>query len=347
MGRFNQRTFVYVAAFGIFTDVSYGTPQTFKSAFGHLAYVLEGATKLGDLGRAYHLKVEYDGGTLEGDFLYGMVTNTNSVGGFKLFPPDQVSLDDGVFEVVLVRQPRNVADLQDTLLALVRQSAGSSSRVEAFHTRRLTVTASEPLPWTLDGEYGGDPEIAKIENLHKAITWCGGNEPPALQKGRPVRRPFSSLYRSPRLIWASRSARILGKRQRKTLPVTTEAAMSAAGSARKTASTLSESTMGSRRIRGIRRMTFPQQGQKEGDLGLVQCHKGLLAGALDAQHEHAGGVDPQGPDGDLHQGGVVVEDGHEEAGSSSMDRHTVVLKTKAQISISRKAFFTRSSWPEP
>ncbi len=174
MGRFNQRTFVYVAAFGIFTDVSYGTPQTFKSAFGHLAYVLEGATKLGDLGRAYHLKVEHDGGTLEGDFLYGMVTNTNSVGGFKLFPPDQVSLDDGVFEVVLVRQPRNVADLQDTLLALVRQSAGSSSRVEAFHTSRLTVTAGEPLPWTLDGEYGGDPEIAKIENLHKAITLVWG-----------------------------------------------------------------------------------------------------------------------------------------------------------------------------
>ena len=105
MGRFNDRTFVYVAAFGIFTDVSYDTPQQFKSAFGHLAYVLEGATKLGDLGRGYHLTVEHDGGTLEGDFIYGMVTNTNSVGGFKVFPSDQVSLDDGVFEVVLVGRP--------------------------------------------------------------------------------------------------------------------------------------------------------------------------------------------------------------------------------------------------
>lgn len=174
MGRFNDRTFVYVAAFGVFTDVSYDTPQQFKSAFGHLAYVLEGATKLGDLGRGYHLTVEHDGGTLEGDFIYGMVTNTNSVGGFKVFPSDQVSLDDGVFEVVLVRQPKNVADLQDALVSLVRQNHEESRQVEAFHTSKLKVAAAEALPWTLDGEYGGDPEVARIENLHKAITLVWG-----------------------------------------------------------------------------------------------------------------------------------------------------------------------------
>ena len=174
MGRFNERTFVYVAAFGIFTDVSYGTPQHFKSAFGHLAYVLEGATKLGDLGRSHHLKAVYDGGELEGDFLYGMVTNTSSVGGFKIFPPSQISLDDGVFEVVLIRQPRSLADFQETLLALARQSTGASGRVEAFHTSRLTITAQDPIPWTLDGEYGGAPETAKIENLHKALTLVWG-----------------------------------------------------------------------------------------------------------------------------------------------------------------------------
>ena len=174
MGRFNERTFVYVAAFGIFTDVSYGTPQHFKSAFGHLAYVLEGATKLGDLGRSHHLKAVYDGGELEGDFLYGMVTNTSSVGGFKIFPPSQISLNDGVFEVVLIRQPRSLADFQETLLALARQSTGASGRVQAFHTSRLTITAQDPIPWTLDGEYGGAPETAKIENLHKALTLVWG-----------------------------------------------------------------------------------------------------------------------------------------------------------------------------
>ena len=118
--------------------------------------------------------MEHDGGTVEGDFIYGMVTNTNSVGGFQIFPAKQVSLDDGVFEVVLVRQPRNVADLQDALVSLVRQSHEESRQVEAFHTSRLKVTAAEALPWTLDGEYGGNPEVARIENLNKAITLVWG-----------------------------------------------------------------------------------------------------------------------------------------------------------------------------
>lgn len=174
MGRFNERHFLYVAAFGVFTDVSYGTPQEFKNAFGHLAYVLEAATKLGDLGRGYQISVEHDAGTLEGEFIYGMVTNTNSVGGFKIFPRNQVSLDDGVFEVVLVRRPKTPGDLQDALFSVALQSAKESRQVVAFHTRKLKVTALEPLPWTLDGEYGGAPEVVNIENLNKAITLVWG-----------------------------------------------------------------------------------------------------------------------------------------------------------------------------
>lgn len=174
MGRFNGKNFVYVAAFGAFTDVSYATPQEFKNAFGHLAYLLEGATKLGDLGKGVHLVVEHDGGSIEGDFMYGMVSNTTSVGGFNVFPKDQVALDDGLFEVVLVRQPKKPGDLQDTLLALARQSAQGSSQVEAFHTKNLTVRSAEPLAWTLDGEYGGAPEVARIENLNKAVTLVWG-----------------------------------------------------------------------------------------------------------------------------------------------------------------------------
>lgn len=174
MGRFGEKNFVYVAAFGAFTDVSYGTPQQFKNAFGHLAYLLEGATKLGDLGRGVHLTAEHDGGRVEGDFIYGMVTNTNSVGGFKMFPADQVALDDGVFEVVLVRQPKKPGDLQDALLSLARQAPEESRQIEAFHAKALTVRAECELPWTLDGEYGGAPEVARIQNLNKAITLVWG-----------------------------------------------------------------------------------------------------------------------------------------------------------------------------
>lgn len=174
MGRFNDRTFVYVAAFGAFTDVSYDTPQTFKNVFGHLAYVLEGVSRIGNL-KTYVLRVEHDGGIVEGEFLYGMVSNTVSVGGFQGLPAEQVELDDGLFEVILVRAPKNAMELQGIVRALARQSPDESDgAVLGFHTARLKVTCADPLPWTLDGEYGGDPRVANIENRRQAIQIVRG-----------------------------------------------------------------------------------------------------------------------------------------------------------------------------
>lgn len=174
MGRFNERAFVYVAAFGAFTDVSYGTPQPFKNAFGHLAYLVEAATRLGSLMKGYHLAVTHSGVTFEGDFLYGMVSNTVSVGGFQMFPPSEVALDDGQFEVVLVRQPKNPVELQAALFSLARQSADQSDQILAFHASHLAVASPEALPWTLDGEYGGSPRAVEIQNLPKALTLVWG-----------------------------------------------------------------------------------------------------------------------------------------------------------------------------
>ncbi|HIY21880.1 MAG TPA: diacylglycerol kinase family lipid kinase [Candidatus Flavonifractor merdigallinarum] len=177
IGGFNQRYFIYVAAFGAFTDVAYDTPQSFKNVFGHLAYVLEGATRLASLPH-YRLRVEHDNGTVEGDFLYGMVSNTVSVGGFRSMPSREVKLDDGLFEVVLVRQPQNAAQLQSILTALMQphstEEGNGNGTVIAFHTSRLTVTCAAEMPWTLDGEFGGAHKVAQIENLTQAIRIVHG-----------------------------------------------------------------------------------------------------------------------------------------------------------------------------
>lgn len=173
MGEFGEQTFVYVAAFGAFTDVAYDTPQNVKNMFGHLAYLLEGMGRLGSL-KSYRLSVEHDGGVEEGDFIFGMVSNTVSVGGFRGMPTSKVKLDDGLFEVLLIRMPTTPIELQDIVLSLARQSVVGGGTVTAFHSARLKVTGAEPLPWTLDGEYGGAPETVEIENLPRAITLVWG-----------------------------------------------------------------------------------------------------------------------------------------------------------------------------
>ena len=106
VGSFNQDIFVYIAAFGLFTDVSYETGQDMKNVLGHMAYLLEGMKRLPAI-RSYPMRVTYDDTTIVDDFIFGMITNSVSVGGFKRITGKNVKLDDGVFEVTLIKRPKN------------------------------------------------------------------------------------------------------------------------------------------------------------------------------------------------------------------------------------------------
>ncbi len=167
IGRFNKDSFVYVAAFGLFTEVSYQTPQDMKNLFGHAAYILEGAKQLRDI-PSYRMQVEYEGNVIFDEFLVGMVTNSNSVGGFKGLIPGDVSLNDGLFEVTLIRKPKNPLELTEILNTLALGSK-DSDMVYSFSTSQIKFTASEEVPWTLDGEFGGNVVVADIKNDQKAI----------------------------------------------------------------------------------------------------------------------------------------------------------------------------------
>lgn len=167
VGAFNQDTFVYIAAFGIFTDVSYETPQSYKNVLGHMAYILEGMKRLPSL-RAYRLKVEYDGNRIEDEFLFGMITNSTSVGGFKKITGKNVALNDGLFEMTLIRKPKNAIELNQIMTALVMESMDAECIVYA-KTDRIGFSSQEPVAWTLDGEFGGEHETAEIVIRPQAI----------------------------------------------------------------------------------------------------------------------------------------------------------------------------------
>ena len=173
LGLCDGRYFTYVAAFGLFTEVSYSTPQSSKNLLGHFAYVLEGAGKLANI-PSYRVKVETaDGVTVEGDYIYGMVGNTVSVGGLVKLPKDKILLDDGLFEVILIRKPKTPKDLQDILTALTTQKMEGGA-VMGFTASKVIFTSQVPLSWTLDGEYGGERAVTTIENLPRAfVLACG------------------------------------------------------------------------------------------------------------------------------------------------------------------------------
>ena len=169
IGAFNQDYFVYIAAFGIFTDVSYQTDQQMKNVLGHMAYILEGMKRLTNI-TSYKMKLRWEDREVEDDFLFGMVTNSRSVGGFKSIIGTEVVLDDGVFEVTFIKRPKNLLELNETLTALVLAEI-DERYMYSFRTSRLTVEAEAEVPWTLDGEYGGDHRAAVIENRKQALEF--------------------------------------------------------------------------------------------------------------------------------------------------------------------------------
>ena len=174
MGLLNHRPFVYVAAFGAFTQVAYDTPQDLKNTFGHLAYIFEGIASLSTI-TPYHLRVEYDGHCIEDNFYFGMVTNAMSVSGIKMPQSEQVVLDDGLFEVVLVKKPLSLADLSNALQALINLTpTEDSGSLVRFQASQLIFTCDQPLSWTVDGEFGGCQPVSHVVNKQKALQIIQG-----------------------------------------------------------------------------------------------------------------------------------------------------------------------------
>ena len=149
-GSFGGRIFSYVASFGAFTRASYATPQGIKNALGHTAYVLEGIQELSQI-RKEHIRMIVDGEEVEDDFLFGAICNSTSVGGILTLDPEVVDLRDNKLEILLVRAPRNLAELHECILAVQSQKYNCAMLTfrSATHIR---IFADPDMPWTLDGE---------------------------------------------------------------------------------------------------------------------------------------------------------------------------------------------------
>lgn len=167
IGSFNQDIFVYIAAFGLFTEVSYETGQDIKNILGHMAYLLEGVKRLSAI-RSYHMRVAYEDKVIEDDFVFGMITNSISVGGFKRITGKHVKLDDGVFEVTLIKLPSNPLELNNLIVSLLDRNIDTNA-MYCFRTAKLYLESDDTIAWTLDGEYGGSHKKIEIKNLNKAI----------------------------------------------------------------------------------------------------------------------------------------------------------------------------------
>ena len=168
VGMWNERSFVYVASFGAFTRSSYSAPQSVKNALGHLAYILEGVKDLDTL-RPYRIRLTADGEVLDGEYLFGAVCNSTSIGGLMKLDSERVVLDDGKFEMLLIPNPKTPGDLQKLVMALLEQKYDREGLVFR-HVSSIHLQTEEDLPWSLDGEYAPSQPEVTVENRCRALT---------------------------------------------------------------------------------------------------------------------------------------------------------------------------------
>jgi len=165
----NGGYFTYVAAFGMFTEVSYQTDQELKKALGHAAYLLSGLTQLPKL-RATRARIEYDGGVMEDEYIYGAVSNSTSIAGLLKLDKRVVALSDGKFELVVVRRPKTMAELSSIIQGILNQDYNGPA-MSIVQTSHVHFSFPEPVAFTRDGEAGGIYQELEIQNPPRAVNF--------------------------------------------------------------------------------------------------------------------------------------------------------------------------------
>jgi len=167
IGKFGERYFSYIASFGAFTKASYSTPQSTKNMFGQFAYIIEAIKELPSI-RPEYVRIETDARKIEGDYIFGAVSNSKSVGGVLSLDSDIVDMSDGVFEVLLIKPLNNAKAVCDCVYSLLNQNY-DSEYITFFNADKAIIYSDPNMNWALDGEHASGCEKIDIKNLKKAV----------------------------------------------------------------------------------------------------------------------------------------------------------------------------------
>ena len=169
IGKFEDEIFIYVAAFGNFTAISYNTNQKLKNALGHSAYYIPAVKDFFKM-KPYHAKVIADGEVFEGDYFYGASSNSYSIGGMPVLYNIGVKFDDGMHELILIKMFKNPKEMKQIISAMLKKDARNNDMIIYRQAKEIKFIFEKPTPFTLDGEYGGDKLVANASTLKHAVN---------------------------------------------------------------------------------------------------------------------------------------------------------------------------------
>lgn len=169
-GKFNDKYFNYVAAFGVCTKVSYTTKKSLKKRFGKKAYYMKAIKEFFHI-KSYKVKLTFDDKVIEDEFVYGGISNSISIAGLQWFKPEDIDLNDGKFEAIFIKKPKNPIQTIKIFNSMLQKNYKNKAEIVYFKTDNIDIEIEEELPWTLDGEYGGTYNKVNINNIKQNVEF--------------------------------------------------------------------------------------------------------------------------------------------------------------------------------
>lgn len=169
-GKFNDKYFNYIAAFGVCTKVSYTTKKSLKKRFGKKAYYMKAIKEFFHI-KSYKVKLIFDNQVIEDEFVYGGISNSVSIAGIQWLKPEDIDLSDGKFEGIFIRKPKNPIQTFRIFYSIASKKYENQKEILYFKTDNLQIEISDNVAWTLDGEYGGSYDKVNINNIKENIEF--------------------------------------------------------------------------------------------------------------------------------------------------------------------------------
>lgn len=167
VGSFGGRPFIYTASAGLFTSTSYDTPQEIKNLLGHFAYILNGIKDLSKV-KPVHFKFTVEDETMEDDYIFTALCNTTSIGGIMNLDESIVDYEDGLFELLLIKFPKDIIQLNQIIASLMAKEY-NTDLIRFCKVSSAAVNNPASVAWSLDGEKEEGKNDAEFHVIHDTV----------------------------------------------------------------------------------------------------------------------------------------------------------------------------------
>lgn len=164
-----KQYFNYIVATGLFTRSSYETSRKAKRIFGRLAYIINGIKDLFNI-KEYEATVYINDKIINDKFIYMSISNSYFIGGFRIFKENEIKLNDGNFEIFLVKKPKNIFKLVRLGIKILLKNHDDDNIV-FLQSQNVKIKTKKEINWTFDGENSGKYNEINISNINKNIEF--------------------------------------------------------------------------------------------------------------------------------------------------------------------------------